>query len=189
MPPMIAPNSIDGPYNDACFQFKRGPVSLRAKGSAVGVNNGSHGAVLLLLLKCSSKTIDAIVGKHAERAGVALHSVLIGGKNKRGGTESSARSSRTMASMLAVNANLTPCFKKVVSGWMRSDIFLKNVQLCDRPSRRKQSFFMSRSYGNEDQGRQFLRVRAHAHPRAFRSDPGNRCPSRRAESLRGKSLK
>ena len=114
MPPMIASKSIDGPYNDACFQVKRGPVSLRAKGSAVGVNNGSHGAVLLLLLKCSSKEIDAIVGEHPERAGVVLHSVLIGGKTKTGGTESSARSSRNMASMPAVNANLTPCLKRAV---------------------------------------------------------------------------
>ena len=66
------------PSNATCFQIERSPRSFLVEGSAAETGDEPHGAVELLLLKCSAKAIDAGVAVHRERAGVVVHGDPIG---------------------------------------------------------------------------------------------------------------
>ena len=53
-------------------------MPFRVEVSAASISDGAHGAVWLLLLKCSPKAIDAGIAAHRERAGAVPHGILIG---------------------------------------------------------------------------------------------------------------
>ena len=48
--PKVASKALNRPYDAACFQIERRPMSFRVKGSAANLGNGPHGAVGLFLL-------------------------------------------------------------------------------------------------------------------------------------------
>ena len=74
--PSLSSEALDTPDDAATLEIERGPVSLRLEGSAADENNRACRAVLLLLLTCGSKTIDASVAEE-ERAGVVSDRVPV----------------------------------------------------------------------------------------------------------------
>ena len=48
--PKVASKALDRPYDAACFQIERRPMSFRVEGSAAYIGNGPHGAGGLFLL-------------------------------------------------------------------------------------------------------------------------------------------
>ena len=116
----VASLKLIDPDNAASFQVERSPLSLRVKDSAIDACDGSYGAVGLLLLKRSLKTIDtAMLASQYTRKGWEPSSTASHwGNIKAGGAESSASNSRMVIYMEGVAINLTPFAIKEVTGRM-----------------------------------------------------------------------
>ena len=120
--PKVASKALDHPYNATCFQIERSPASYRVESRAPNIGDRSHGAVRLLRLKRSAKTVDAGVAAHPEKGGTVLHGVPIGE------AASSASLSCAMAYIAGVNENLTPFLRRAVVGRIRRDISRRNFR-------------------------------------------------------------
>ena len=85
--PQIPAEALDAPDDAASLEIERCPVALRLECSAADENRRADRAIVLLLLKGGSKTIDASVAVEGERAGFVDDRVPVGVDQNRRGRE------------------------------------------------------------------------------------------------------
>ena len=85
--PEVAAETFDGPNDAAGFEVKRGPGSFVVEGGAADKDDGTDGAVGLLLFESRAKTVDAGFAVEPKRSGVVGNGVPVRVGQDRGSSE------------------------------------------------------------------------------------------------------